>query len=100
LSIPRPWLEMIRNRASVYGKKILLAMEEHDAPNPEPAPDLTWREKAVLRALSRGWNREKIAEYLATSVNTVKAEISSAYTKLGALNRADAVRIAAKLRIF
>ncbi|MDR2786469.1 MAG: LuxR C-terminal-related transcriptional regulator [Treponema sp.] len=100
LSIPRPWLETIRNRASVYGKKILLAMEEQNIHNPEQASDLTWREKEVLRALSRGWNREKIAGSLAISVNTVKAEISSAYAKLGAHNRADAMRIAAKLKIF
>ena len=99
-SIPRPWLEMIRNRASVYGKKILPAMEEQDTRNPEQASELTWREKEVLRALSRGWNREKIAGSLAISLNTVKAEISSAYAKLGAHNRADAMRIAAKLKIF
>jgi LuxR family maltose regulon positive regulatory protein len=99
-SIPRPWLEMIRNRASVYGKKILLAMEEQDTRNPEQASNLTWREKEVLRALSRGWNRERIAGYLSMSLNTVKAEISNAYAKLGAHNRADAIRIAAKLKIF
>jgi DNA-binding NarL/FixJ family response regulator len=90
---------MIRNRASVYGKKILLALEKQDDHNSEQVSDLTWREKEVLRALSRGWNREKIAGSLAMSVNTVKAEISSAYAKLGAHNRADVVRIAAKLKI-
>jgi LuxR family maltose regulon positive regulatory protein len=99
-SIPRPWLETIRNRASVYGKKVLLAIEEQNTRNPEQASDLTWREKEVLRALSRGWKRERIAGSLAISVNTVKAEISSAYAKLGAHNRADAMRIAAKLKIF
>ncbi|MDR1352991.1 MAG: LuxR C-terminal-related transcriptional regulator [Treponema sp.] len=99
-SVPRRWLEMIRNRASAYGKKLLLALEQQDAPGPEQAPDLSWREKEVLRGLARGWNREKIADALAMSVNTVKAEITSVYAKLGALNRADAVRIAAKLQIF
>jgi LuxR family maltose regulon positive regulatory protein len=99
-SIPRRWLEMIRNKASVYGKKILLALEQQGVPGPGQMPDLSWREKEVLRGLSQGWNREKIADSMAMSVNTVKAEISSAYAKLGAFNRADAVRIAAKLKIF
>ncbi|MDR0451427.1 MAG: LuxR C-terminal-related transcriptional regulator [Treponema sp.] len=99
-SIPRPWLEMIRNKASIYGKNLLLALEQQKAPGPEQMPYLSWREKEVLRAISRGWNRERIAESLAMSVNTVKAEISSVYAKLGAQNRADAVRIAAKLKIF
>jgi LuxR family maltose regulon positive regulatory protein len=98
-SIPRTWLETIRNRASVYGKRLLLAMEEPDIPGPEQPPDLTWREKEVLRALSLGWDREKTASALAMSVNSVKAEISSVYAKLGAHNRADAVRIASKLKI-
>jgi LuxR family maltose regulon positive regulatory protein len=97
--IPRPWLEMIRNRASVYGKNLLQAMEEPDIPGPGQPSDLTPREKEVLRALSLGWDREKTAAALAMSVNSVKAAISSVYTKLGALNRADAVRIAAKLKI-
>ncbi|MDR3338143.1 MAG: LuxR C-terminal-related transcriptional regulator [Treponema sp.] len=100
-SIPRPWLETIRGKASAYGKKLFLAAEENRSSLPEQAaPALTWREREVLKALSRGWNREKIAGNLATSVNTVKAEISSVYTKLGAQNRADAVRIAGKLNIF
>jgi LuxR family maltose regulon positive regulatory protein len=98
-SIPRPWLEMIRNRASAYGKKLLLAMERPGTGGPEEPPDLTWREKEVLKALSLGWKREKTAAALALSVNSVKAEISSVYAKLGAHNRADAVRIASKFKI-
>jgi LuxR family maltose regulon positive regulatory protein len=99
-SIPRAWLETIRSKASAYGKKIFLITERSVSRQEQAAQDLTWREREVLKGLSRGWNREKIAEDLATSVNTVKAEISSVYTKLGAQNRADAVRIAGKLNIF
>jgi DNA-binding NarL/FixJ family response regulator len=98
-SIPRSWLKMIRDRASAYGKKLLLAMEGHKAGGTAGPPDLTWREKEVLKALSLGWKREKTAAALALSVNSVKAEIGSVYAKLGAHNRADAVRIAAQLKI-
>jgi DNA-binding NarL/FixJ family response regulator len=91
---------MIRNRASVYGKKLLLSVEELNAHDPEQTVKLTWREQKILKALSRGWNREKTAASLSMSVNTVKAEISSVYAKLGAKNRADAVRIAAKMNFF
>jgi LuxR family maltose regulon positive regulatory protein len=98
-SIPRPWLEMIRDRASAYGKKLLLAVEGPETGGIAGPPGLTWREKEVLKALSLGWKREKTAAALAISVNSVKAEIGSVYAKLGAHNRADAVRIAAKLKI-
>jgi LuxR family maltose regulon positive regulatory protein len=39
--------------------------------------------------------QEEIASLTSLSVNTVKSVIRSIYNKLGALNRADAVRIAA-----
>jgi ATP/maltotriose-dependent transcriptional regulator MalT len=108
-SIPRPWLEMIRSKASVYGKKLSLVAEQfrnqggYRAEGPQasgPAPALTWREREVLIGLSRGLTREGIAGNLAVSVNTVKADIGSLYAKIGARNRADAIRIAANLRIF
>jgi LuxR family maltose regulon positive regulatory protein len=39
--------------------------------------------------------QEEIASVSSLSVNTVKSMIRSVYNKLGALNKADAVRIAA-----
>jgi LuxR family maltose regulon positive regulatory protein len=41
--------------------------------------------------------QKEIAGSFSLSVNTVKSVIRSVYNKLGAVNRADAVRIAASL---
>jgi LuxR family maltose regulon positive regulatory protein len=60
---------------------------------------LSPRELEVLTGLSQGLTRDEIAEAAAISVNTVKSVIKSVYNKLGAVNRADAVRIATSLGI-
>jgi LuxR family maltose regulon positive regulatory protein len=100
--IPSTWLETIRNRASAYGKKLFLIAEEFKRPVSEgdgqaPPVILSRREGAVLRSLSRGSTREKIAADEGLSLNAIKEIIKNLYTKLGALNRADAIRIATLL---
>jgi LuxR family maltose regulon positive regulatory protein len=102
--IPSEWLEQVRLKASAYAKK-LFAVTEAFAPRDlrrisgKGTLPLSGRETDVLRGLSQGLTREEIAESLAISVNTVKSVIRSVYNKLGALNRADAVRIATALKI-
>jgi LuxR family maltose regulon positive regulatory protein len=90
--IPRPWLEAIRSRASIYGKKIAATVEQYHAGTKQTI--LSRQERMVLRCLSQGLTREKIAGEAGLSINTVKTLIKGLYDKLGALNRADAVRIA------
>jgi LuxR family maltose regulon positive regulatory protein len=51
----------------------------------------------VLLGLSQGMTREEIAGLASLSANTVKSITRSVYNKLGAVNRADAVRIAVSL---
>jgi LuxR family maltose regulon positive regulatory protein len=51
-------------------------------------------ELSILNSLSRGRTGEEIAEDLNISSNVVHSVIRSVYAKLGAVNRADAVRIA------
>ncbi|GHT63415.1 helix-turn-helix transcriptional regulator [Spirochaetia bacterium] len=101
-AIPPTWLETIRNRASAYGKKLFLIAEAFRRTAPDekgqaPPVILFRREKAVLRSLSLGLTREKIAAEENVSLNAVKEIIKNLYTKLGALNRADAIRIATAL---
>jgi LuxR family maltose regulon positive regulatory protein len=95
--LPRSWLEKILRQSSTYGKK-LVAIAKHyttQAQNHPQNTSLSWREKKILIGLSQGLTREEIADSSSISINTVKAGIRSVYNKLGAINRADAIRIAA-----
>jgi LuxR family maltose regulon positive regulatory protein len=104
-AIPRPWLELIHRSASAYAKKCFAVGEGFrtagEAPDRQQgAPPLSRRELLVLTGLSEGLTREEIAGASSISINTVKSVIKSIYNKLGAINRADAVRIATGMGIF
>jgi LuxR family maltose regulon positive regulatory protein len=113
-AIPPKWLEKIRSGASAYGKKLGIAAEFHRAEQ-EQGPEqrsleqgslehgslespsvfiLRRQEAIILRALSQGYTRDEIARKENISLNAVKENIKNLYEKLGALNRADAIRIA------
>jgi LuxR family maltose regulon positive regulatory protein len=95
--IPQPWLERILKNASIYAKKIFLVIQKYQEQEPtEQASDrtLSVRERKILIGLSQGQTRKEIAREAALSLNTVKMTISTLYDKLGAVNRADAIRIA------
>ncbi|MDR2434884.1 MAG: LuxR C-terminal-related transcriptional regulator [Treponema sp.] len=104
-AIPREWLEKIRLGASAYAKKLFAVAEQYRIEEGKPAKpgtyqsgaELSRREKQVLVSLSQGMTRAEIAAQTSLSVNTVKSIIRSVYNKLGALNKADAVRIAASM---
>ncbi len=55
-------------------------------------PQLTQREEQVLSRIAQGETNEQIATDLSLSRNTVKQHASSAYRKLDARNRTEAVR--------
>jgi LuxR family maltose regulon positive regulatory protein len=99
-AIPREWLEKIRRQASAYAKK-QFALSGHfrgqTHKSRKPGAPLSLREMDVLTGLSRGLTREEIAEDNNISVNTVKSVIKNVYNKLGAVNRADAIRLATSL---
>jgi LuxR family maltose regulon positive regulatory protein len=60
------------------------------------APALTPRETAVLRELARGLSLDAVARELFVSRNTIKTQTSAIYRKLGAKDRSEAMRLAAK----
>ncbi|MDR1058152.1 MAG: LuxR C-terminal-related transcriptional regulator [Treponema sp.] len=95
-SIPQPWLEKIRNMSAVYAKKLLLTVEQLGQ-NLSPGIILNTREKRILHSLSQGLTREEIARENRLTLGVVKAYIGGLYQKLGAINRANAVRIATSL---
>jgi LuxR family maltose regulon positive regulatory protein len=103
ISIPRSWLEKIRLGASAYAKKLFaIAAQDHAASEGNAARPvagiqvtLSRREKEVLTAILQGMTRMEIAAQTSLSANTIKSITRSVYNKLGALNKADAARIAA-----
>ncbi len=65
------------------------------APTPaaaqQPFPDLTERERAVLRLIAQGRNNAEIAHELVLSLKTVRNYISSIFAKLHVADRAQAI---------
>jgi LuxR family maltose regulon positive regulatory protein len=102
--IPPAWLEQVRLDSSGYAKRLFTVAERYRPVSARrgvlnPAGRLSRRETEVLAGLFQGMTREEIAAQSSLSVNTVKSVIRSVYRKLGAVNRADAVRIAAVMGI-
>jgi LuxR family maltose regulon positive regulatory protein len=100
--LPPAWLEKIRRNASGYAKKLFTVAEQcrpaiKGRTELNAVISLSRREKEILTGLSQGLTRDENARLSSLSVNTVKSVIRSIYNKLGALNRADAVRIATQL---
>ncbi|MFP3089738.1 LuxR C-terminal-related transcriptional regulator [Treponema sp. TIM-1] len=92
--IPPSWLEMILKNASAYAKKVSVTLQKYREQESTPDMVLSSRERKVLIGLSQGLTRDEIARDRALSLNTVKMTIGAIYDKLGAVNRADAIRIA------
>lgn len=63
---------------------------------PQDHANLTDRERDVLRLLGQGASNEEIAEQLSISLFTVKSHVRNILQKLGAENRREAARIAAR----
>ncbi|AEF82946.1 LuxR C-terminal-related transcriptional regulator [Leadbettera azotonutricia] len=98
--LPLEWLEKIHRASSAYAKKIHLFNENSQGANRQNTlqnklmyPPLSPRERDVLIWLSQGLTREEIAVASTLSPNTIKSTIRSIYNKLGAVNRADAIRL-------
>jgi LuxR family maltose regulon positive regulatory protein len=91
--IPREWLNTIRRDASAYAKKRSLVAAQYSGRD-SAAPDLSEWEMGIINSLSQGRTAEEIAAGLNISVRMVKSAIRGLYAKLGAVNRADAIRVA------
>ncbi|MDR1253240.1 MAG: LuxR C-terminal-related transcriptional regulator [Treponema sp.] len=97
-ALPRDWLEGVRRNASGYAKKWFIVAEHYRPGEPRKRTadwgDLSRREMEILANMAQGMTQEEIAGLSSLSVNTVKSVIRSVYRKLGAVNKADAIRIA------
>src|SRR6201988_5518341 len=59
-------------------------------------PELSERERQVLRYIANGRSNKEVSKILCISENTVKAQVRSILTKLGALGRTEAIATAMK----
>ena len=95
--IPESWLVDIKRRSALYAKKLYPQIQKHSRGKTVLlARSLSHRETSVLSGLSQGLTGIEIAEASCISHNTVKSAVKSIYYKLGALNKADAIRIASE----
>ncbi|GHU06973.1 hypothetical protein FACS1894151_00590 [Spirochaetia bacterium] len=96
-------LEKIHLSSSAYSKRLSLVAKQYQSQNRQaggkksPVQELSHREQQILISLSQGLTREEIAAEIDLSINTVKSIIKRIYNKLGAMNRADAIRVASDL---
>ena len=98
--IPAAWLTRTDRKAAAYAKRISVLAEKCRAEQKIEEPvALSARESEVLGDLYRGLSREEIAASRYLSINTVKTIIQSLYTKLGANNNVDAVRLAIEKKL-
>ena len=74
-----------------------VGQQESSTPSGAKAAGLTDREVAILTELASGKSNDEIAKELWVTQQTVKFHLTNVYRKLGAKNRADAVRQAYQL---
>lgn len=96
-TVPRAWLESIQTKSSTYAKRVSQIAKQYSAENEQAAHapvNLSKRELEVLTCLCQGMTKNEIADACALSPNTVRSTQQSVFSKLGAVNGLDAVRIA------
>jgi LuxR family maltose regulon positive regulatory protein len=98
--IPGEWLEQINRKAATYAKRLNLVVSEYKkANNLDKDVRLSPREIEILNDVYQGLSRSEIAVSHNLSVSTVKMVLSSVYSKLGADNIADMIRIALERKL-
>lgn len=73
-----------------------LAAQPSTSPLMAENPDLTSRELAVLNLIAVGASNQQISEQLSISIHTTKSHVRNILSKLHAMNRRQATRLAAQ----
>jgi LuxR family maltose regulon positive regulatory protein len=93
--IPRPWLESINRKSASYSKRLAHIIARYkQTSGMMNGLAISPRESDILSDLAHGLSRAEIAASRSLSPNTVKMVINNLYTKMGAENLADLIRIA------
>ncbi len=82
--------------AHLLNEFVRLAKRPEPTPEIEDEPDLTAREREVLDLIATGATNQLIADQLTISLHTVKSHVRSILSKLHAVNRREAARLAAR----
>lgn len=93
--------DMVNTIRLAYAGKPTLAPEAAQAliklavqPSPVARNNLTERERTILKLMVDGLSNQQIADQIFVSRATVKAYVSTIFSKLGVQNRIEAVRLA------
>lgn len=93
------WISMLYSKSSTFAKRKSSMTKEYVKKNKladkQDSIKISKREQEILQCLAQGLTREEIGVFYNLSANTVKRHITNLYNKLGAINRADAIYIAA-----
>lgn len=99
--IPAAWLDEVHARAGTFAKRYAyLSGRFRQEREQNQNFGLSRREVELLDNLSQGLTREEISKSMGLSINTVKSITKQVFAKLGAINSADAIRIAMVNKIF
>ena len=99
--IPADWLAVVHTKASTYAKRHTYIISRFRNSDTKTSADygLTKREIELLCNVSQGLTRDEIASSMYISPHTVKSILKTVYNKMGAVNGADAVRIAGSSKL-
>jgi len=103
LAIPLLHLAIEKKSNVDFAQHLLDQLSASDSPKPVPVPEtgqtLTTREVEVLKLIAEGATNRIIAQRLVISEHTVKAHITSIYSKLQVTSRTKAAARARELRL-
>ena len=86
-------------RSVAEGKRYVSPEISKMIANDPPAPELTDRQRKILEAMARGKGNKEIAAQLDIQADSVRQHIIAIFSKLGAVNRAEAVAIAMRKQL-
>ena len=99
--IPLAWLKEMHSKASTNAKRHAYLVSQYADIDYESeiVRNLSERETELLRHMSQGLTRDEIAQCMYISPHTVKSMTKNVYNKIGAINSADAIRIASVMKL-